>query len=63
MRRPKNWNFLQQGRKGVKGFEDGSNLDEENAFEGEFWPVWIAGWRRIVLLLRSVGVGEIYKLR
>lgn len=33
VRRPKNWNFLQQERKGVKGFEDGSNLDEESAFD------------------------------
>ncbi|GAB0187479.1 protein stum [Grus japonensis] len=32
VRRPKNWNLLRE-RKGVKGFEDGSNLDEESAFD------------------------------
>ncbi|XP_026700453.1 protein stum homolog [Athene cunicularia] len=35
LKRPKNWNFLQQERKGVKGFKDRSNLDEENAFDRE----------------------------
>lgn len=39
VRRPKNWNFLQQERKGMKGFEGRSNLDEENAL------VCVAGWK------------------